>query len=1614
MDIFHNKTNLCTKLPYLHICVVNNFGDVSFQAIINRAREKTNMKNTTWGHCLSIIAIICISMMTATSLLYGDQQTNTFCLRSVYPSGDLSGLSLYFDTNRRVLPPEDPSAFTITPEVNAKIESADAWGNWYVSADLKPHTDYTIYLKAGLRSRDGKVLQEDQTFSFRTENMEAFVRCLSSGPYFPASRQNFTIPLSLVNIRYLEVTLNKIYNDNVIPYFYNSEDNIERSEKISRQELDLKIPANTRINYAFDLAKVLPERTNGVYRLNFAGLDTDKEEKSSSSCYIILSDMTIIAASDEHNERASFFVRSLKDSSPIVDATVKFYSRNNRLIAQGKTDQDGKTLLQFLPEYHKETDNINVVIAEKGEDFTFLNMEYGSHDLSIFNNHGHFFNNGPAAYVYTERGVARPGETMTISAFVRNDKDKINLPPVSDAPVILTIHDPNGNESAPIKLKTDKYGFVSYKLSLPQDAYTGPYHVQIGPEKNVAWGETDFSVATYVPDRIKVSVMPDRVIGLHSDSMNFKVNGKYYFGTDVSNGKSSFRVRASLAKQPSHWNKYSVGDDSAFLPGEAFVSENDNFQGEQTITFNGFNTMNGVSFSPVTLLADASVCEPGGRAVTGHATVISLPSEQFLGLRKDKNGENKVDIAYEILSYEKDKPVTPLSAPVTFKLFKCDWDYNMKKDGSGRIHYEWIRTAMPIGEPKTINLTDTKGIIPFDIKLHGSYELVATCGDNIQTRLSFYYWWGEGGARTANPSVLSFSTDKEIYMPGEKATVTFKANGDGNAFIVCGEDGIGTQQTSTVKTGDNTFIVDIPATMTTEAYYAAVTIVTHHGTNIERQFGLLTMKIDQSTRKLDIKLDVADVVRPETDVTIKAQVTYKDGKPASGIVHLFAVDEGILALTDFHTPDIFNFFHGQRYFQPDFIDSYNSLFPDIRISDDGKIGGDGLARIITPITAKKPAIVVLDPIVLSENGTVETVVHIPEHLGAMRLMAVCSATNGVGSGDTSFIVRDAISIMPSGPRAVAPNDEFLYTFTLFNHDLPGGDCSFTVILPPELKTDAETDIKQAIDSNSSTTVTIPVKAQEVFGDCVVKSVLKMGGYTKYNELPLTIRSGNPSMAITRNFVLQPNESKTFICDPNEFFTNTIKSYVTTTASPACGLEESLNWLNSYPYGCLEQTTSKAFPFLQLDALINAGIISPDSAEGYRSKLFAARDRIMTMALPDGSFSLWPEHRNTHLVASIYATHFLAEAALRDIPVNSKSMKKACKYILKVADNRRQPRVLRAYCSYVLALAKQSSHRNIAENILKTPENDYAAFLASAALIKGGHPAKAMDRFNKALEARVWYEDNAPHELMSQAARFGMSLSIIMDIAPDNAAAMDLALQLRKAIRKDGYVWGTTQANAWGTGALAKFAAHFKHDGDSTATFQADQKEPVVINADKINKWDLKPNHTITITNTGTNTIFIQQHIDGTPKTVPQSQSGVMKITREYLDKTGTPATTFKQGDLITVKITLESLSDIPNLVFADVLPGGMEIEDPTLVTRAAAFTDEQAKEYGILRPKFIERRDDRYLLFGDLHESGITVITYQARAVTRGKYITPPSLVEAMYAPDLKAIFTTDSVFEIE
>ena len=1574
------------------------------------------MRITKWGHCLSIVIAICFSMMALPSPLHGDQQPNSLQLERVHVSGDLGSLELSFNAYSHVNLPNDKEAFTITPDANPRIESTTPWGSWFVSVDLKPQTDYTIKLKAGLSDRDGKVLLNDQIFQFRTSNLRPSIRLLSEGPFFPVSRQNYTLPLYLVNIAHLEVRLDKIYNDNIIPYDYDSDENTFRTESTRNLEMDINIPADTRRNYSFDLSKILPDRANGIYRLYFIATDAAKERMSTTSCYLVLSDMTIVGATDEHNERASVFVRSLKDSSPVTEATVKLYSRNNRLVAEGKTDREGKALLQYTPEYHKDTDSINVVTAQKGNDFTFLYMRYGGHDLSVFDNKGYNFHDGPSAFVYTERGVARPGETITISAFIRNDKDKTNLPPVSDAPVVLTVIDPNDNESAPIKLKTDKFGFVSYTMNIPQDAYTGYYNVRIGPEKNVIWGDTSFSVATYVPDRIKVSVTPDRVVGLHSDTMNFKVNGKYYFGTDISKGKSSFRVTASLAKPPAHWSKYAVGDSTTFLPGEAFICENDEFNGEQTIAFDGFASMNGTSSSPVALIASASIAEPGGRAVTGHATVISLPSEQFLGLRKSHiDTENeKVEIDYEVLSYEKDKPVSPLTAPVTFKLFKCEWDYITKKDSSGRLRYTWTRNAIPVGQPRTIQLTETKGVIPFDIKFHGSYELVATCGNSIQTRLEFSYWWGEGGARTANPAVLSFTTDKKTYLPGEKATVTFKANGNGNALIVCGEDGIGTQSTTDVKAGDNTFTVEIPSSMTTKTYYAAVTVVTVNGTNFDRLFGLLALDIDQSANRLDIKLDVADVVRPDTDVKIKAAASSKDGKPASGLIHLFAVDEGILALTNFKTPDIFDFFHGQRYFQPDFYDSYSELFPDIRISDDGKIGGGGIARIITPIASKKPAIVILNAMELSADGTVETTIHIPEHLGAMRLMAVCSATKGVGSADTSFIVRDAISIMPSGPRAVAPGDEFLYTFTLFNHDLPDGNASFSVMLPPELKTEADVNFTQTIATNSSVTVTVPVKAQDIFRDCVVKSVLKMGEHTKTNELPLTIRSGNPVLAVTRNFTLQPNESKTFICDPEEWYANSIKSYVTTTTSPACGLEESLNWLNGYPYGCLEQTTSKAFPFLFLDSLLKAGIISADSAEGHRHKLFAARDRIMTMSLQDGSFSLWPEHRSTHVVGSIFATHFLAEAALRDIPVNAKFMKKACKYLLKIADNGEQPRALRAYCAYVLAIAKQSSHKNIAENILKTQENDYAAFLAAAALIKGGHAAKIMDRFNKILDEHVWFEDGAPHELMSQAARFGMSLSIIMDIAPDSPAAVDLALQLRKSIRKDGYAWGTTHANAWGTGAIAKFAAHFKHDGNSAATFQADQNEAVAINTEKINKWDLRPNHTITITNTGTSTLFIQQHIDGTPKTVPQMPSGIMKLTREYLDKTGTPATTFKQGDLVTVRITLESLSDIPNLVFADILPGGLEIEDPTLVTRAAALTDEQSKSYGILRPQFIERRDDRYLLFGNLHENGIAVITYQARAVTRGKYVTPPSLVEAMYAPDLKAVFTTDSVFEVQ
>ena len=340
----------------------------------------------------------------------------------------MGGLELYFNANRRVIPPEDPSAFTITPEANAKIESANPWGVWHVSADLTPHTDYTSKLKAGLRSRDGKVLLNDQMFSFRTGNMEPSVRKLSSGPYFPASRQNFTIPLSLVNIRYLEVTLDKIYNDNIIPYYFESDENAYRSERIRKLELDLKIPANTRTNYAFDLAKVLPERTNGIYRLSFHGQDADKENSRSTQCYLVLSDMTIIGATDEQNERASFFIRSLKDSSPVVDAVVKLYSRNNRLVAGWMKKHHFRGPVTVIDKNHGFTPAVLKQWVDEKAAMTILMDQHTARGLPLA-----FLGRPARTFTTATRLAMRYGYPVVVGSFVRIAPYRYRL--VGGAPV---------------------------------------------------------------------------------------------------------------------------------------------------------------------------------------------------------------------------------------------------------------------------------------------------------------------------------------------------------------------------------------------------------------------------------------------------------------------------------------------------------------------------------------------------------------------------------------------------------------------------------------------------------------------------------------------------------------------------------------------------------------------------------------------------------------------------------------------------------------------------------------------------------------------------------------------------------------------------------------------------------------------------------------------------------------------------------------------------------------------------------------------------------------------------------------------------------------------------
>ena len=1495
---------------------------------------------------------------------------------------------------------------SISPALPFEL-TKDHYSYVMVKAAFQPETSYRFIVRKGLENVEGGKLEYDAEFQIRFPALPTILKTLSRGVVFPEKRANRVLPLEICNLDEIRISVLHLYENNLLrfsakPDWSGDIRALDFGRKISEKSIPVKIPRNKIVNYGLDLDKLLPGGKPGIYGLIVTAVE-NKRYRRSIQLAIAVTDLAPQCVIDTQGKQVFAAVRRISDGSACAGAQVTLVSSKFQILGHGTTDADGLIRLDYSRSAagSDPADYPDKLLVKSGKDLVFQQkLNYNGHSLAEFESAGRNRNSKfPCALVYTERGVYRPGEKVFATIWARNPELK-ELPSV---PCLVNVQDPSGNVIYSRKTKTGTGGLVHTFFILPEDAPGGNYTINcLSADGSMIWGETNFLAADFVPDRIKVTLKGQtEELAAAKQSADFSFSAEYYFGGSIEKPPYLFTVSPRLAAPRPEWQDWTVGSKE-FTAGKKF-SRSGKLPGKGIkISYPGFLAQGGKAFAPVVLDAAARVSEPGGRGVTANTSLIYHPTAYYLGLQQQSENDQAV-INWKFFRAEKDSVLPQKDIKIELKLLRYDWKYVLKKHGN-TLSREWIREKVQVGTDTILTGGKNQGV--WSKKLPGgSYELIAESG-NMRTALEFWHWYGEGGFRSSNPAVISCSTDKKIYLPGEKAKITLNSASDGSVLIALGGRKLAGYAAYPVKKGKNELTVQLPADIQTSACYAGLTLVSGE----DRQFGLIRFDLDQKRHRLELELAAPEKAMPKEKIKVKVSLKTADGQPQNGMVQLFAVDEGILSLTAYKLPDIFDYFYGQYNCDFVFSDIYGMLYPDLKIGRDGKIGGgasDNTAgqmkrRDQTRKAMQQSAVVILPPAMV--NGSKEFEITLPDHLGAMRLMAVASAPDRAGSAQKMLKMRDRLDIMPTVPQVCAPGDETELTFVLFNHELKDGAAQFELSLPAGKKIQSEIMLKKGKPAIFRKMIRVPAAE----GLHTLTATLRKDGIEKEKKLKLPVRLPNPAITFAVLHPLKPGEKWTPAKGPE--FASDAEYSLTVSGSCVPVLRNAVDWLNRYPYGCLEQTVSAAFPFLSADSLEKCGIITPQEAQTAKVKANVTAAKILSMMLYNGAFPMWPGSTKEWTGGTVYAAHFLAAGDnLRD----HKQKKMLEGWLQVLLQKASAGRYERAYAAYVLALMKANRKEIVsgARNILAGKKDDYASFLAAAALLETGYSGEAFQHLKRLLKKEIWRMDGSTPHFAGPAAKAGMTLYILMRQQLDAPEAIaKLRQSLLQTVQLNGSGWGITHANAWAVLGLAELERR-SAGAENSAAVTLPGQAPQSIDPTKNPTFRLSGPKPVTVLNTGKSTIYVSYRIKGVPvKAEPVRQ--VLGVKRSIL-RNGKAVTSAKQGELLTVRIRLESTASVNDFVLSDLLPGGLEIEDERFATRSkgAAAANREQKNMTV---KQEEKRPGEFVISGDLWNRGTVEISYQARAVSRGKFAMGSTAAEAMYEPGTRAFEPGKGIFEVK
>lgn len=1311
---------------------------------------------------------------------------------------------------------------------------------------------------------------------------------------------------------------------------------------------------------------------------------------------VIISDLGIMAKRDT-NDKIYITVADIRTAKPIPGATVKINNYIGSVVAEGKTNAEGTVVL-------KDNGKTYVITATLGNQTSYLKVSEGSQlSVSHFEIGGEKLENGLKGFIYGERGVWRPGDTMFLT-FVLQDLQK-SLP--KDIPVTFELKDPMGRSVSKKILTQSLNGFYPITTETPSDATTGLWSASV-----TIGGKTWYkglSVETVVPNKLSVELESDEKI-LKTSNNQFTLKGAWLHGAATPNYNAD--VSVSFSQAATNFDGYSEYTFTSPLNQIDSTRETiwaGSLDGNSEANFTAF--LDAGRNLPGKLKANfiSKIYQPSGGFSTQSKSFDFSPYDNYVGIKLPKGDAARnmllTDTKHtvDVVLLDAEGKASTKNTSLSYNVYQIEWKWWWEKDAYSSAtyvnsnHYSRVTSG-------NVNISKGKGSFQFEVKYPswGRYLVEVRDGNygHCAAKIVYIDWPGwagraqEGGSGSA--SMVPLVASKKSYKVGESAEISFTSNSAARALVTVEKAGkVIKQQWIETSTGSNVYKLPLTVDMAPNVYVHLTLLQPHMQTANSlpiRLYGVVPVIVDNPDTQLTPVITMADKFMPNTDATIS--VSEANGRAMT--YTLAVVDEGLLGLTNFHGPNLRNEFYKK---EASLLESWD-IYRYVMNAYSGKletilaIGGsedlvDNAGRNENRFS---PVVRYFGPYSLAAGEKKATTFQMPHYIGAVRAIVIAGTANGAyGTAEKSVPVKSDLMVQPSIPRSLGTNESITIPVTVFN----GMETSQTVIVTMSTRGIVNFSKSQEvkIGAGENKVLTFPIETKAA-GKVVIDVTAKTATMSVKASENVEIKSRGIPVTYRTPFVVKAGSKVSpSVQIPAEKGSANLVAELSTL--PQIDLSNRLEYLTSYPHGCIEQITSGGFPQLFISDYVK---LSPQEVNKIKENVISVFDRYPTYQTTSGAFGYWPGNQSPHAWGTCYATHFMLEAKKKGYSVPEGILSPALQWLKESAGNwttnSNDSESIQAYRLFVLSLA--GMYDTGAMNRLSTTNlsNDGKLLLAAAYansgrksvatdILKGLSISKSYRRFDDSFSSSI--RENAMYLYACVKADYvGNVPNIAKSIA--NTLASDK--------------WLSTQEAAWSLYALLPYYSQQKvQDASYSIVSNGTKRSGDMSNVTVTEKLPVSYKNStmsVEIENTGKAVLYGTLICSGVslPGTEKTQNEG---LRMEVDGLSSKDISDLRTGDTVPITVTIRNTSGTRLTNLALTIPRATGFE----------FTNERVgnESYSNSSYTYQDIRDDAIYTYFDLSNGDSVTYTFNATVAYSGKFYIPAIHVEAMYDNSYVAVF---------